>query len=374
MKKILLTVFICMTFLFLFEMNVKAEPEDDSNDTAETCTVEGTSTEGVYVTVSEEKLCVPKDAALYCKDSNCFMVSKTNALTHQDSGTVKLPTSIDNAYLTTIIGDSVLNEGNEDKWWSSLYSCVEVDFPENIFDSLYRFLLLWGSTNIGVDIKNPMVDTEYQFFTDSLASYMKEGANITGNIYGSDITACDTYKVIGVSPDKQISSCSKIITREGIIQGYISDYNSNHNSKSVTEYKKVKEEVKSLCKQSLEYANYNDACVLRCLTISNDIEEWDKQFDLKNGGEYCGFSEKLIAWILNIIKWIKYIVPVIVIVFGILDFIKATSSDKDDDMKKAQSNFVKRLIAAALIFLIPFIIEFILPRFGFNYNGCGIFD
>ena len=29
-------------------------------------------------------------------------------------------------------------------------------------------------------------------------------------------------------------------------------------------------------------------------------------------------------------------------------------------MKKAQGNFVKRLIAAALIFLIPFIIEFIL--------------
>ena len=87
----------------------------------------------------------------------------------------------------------------------------------------------------------------------------------------------------------------------------------------------------------------------------------------------CGFSGRLIAWILNILSWIKYIIPVVVILFGIIDFIKATGSEKDDAMKKAQANFVKRLIAAALIFLVPSIIEFILPKFGFDYNSCGIF-
>ena len=71
-------------------------------------------------------------------------------------------------------------------------------------------------------------------------------------------------------------------------------------------------------------------------------------------------------------KWIKYIAPVLVIVLGILDFIKAIGSDKDDEMKKAQGRFMRRLIAAAIIFLVPFIIEFILTKMGFTVYGCGI--
>ena len=68
--------------------------------------------------------------------------------------------------------------------------------------------------------------------------------------------------------------------------------------------------------------------------------------------------------------------PVIVIVLGILDFIKAIGSDKEDEMKKAQGRFVKRLIAAVLIFIIPFIIEFVLDKMGFGeyISGCGIID
>ncbi|MDO4963845.1 MAG: hypothetical protein Q4E75_07120, partial [bacterium] len=59
---------------------------------------------------------------------------------------------------------------------------------------------------------------------------------------------------------------------------------------------------------------------------------------------------------------------------GILDFIKAMSQDKDDEMKKAQKRFVIRLISAALIFILPFILEFILNKMGIDANGCGIID
>ena len=58
---------------------------------------------------------------------------------------------------------------------------------------------------------------------------------------------------------------------------------------------------------------------------------------------------------------------------GILDFIKAIVADKDDEMKKVQGRFVKRLIAAALVFIIPLIIEFVLTKMGFDYNDCGLF-
>ena len=129
------------------------------------------------------------------------------------------------------------------------------------------------------------------------------------------------------------------------------------NSSLIQKYNKLKTELKSYCNQVLKYQDYINDCVTSCLSLEkriNDIE------GIKNNGPYCGFSEKLIQWIANIVKWLKYIVPVIVIVFGILDFIKAIASAKDDEMKKAQGRFTKRLIAAALIFIIPFIIEFIL--------------
>ena len=105
----------------------------------------------------------------------------------------------------------------------------------------------------------------------------------------------------------------------------------------------------------------------------NEIKK-DYGIAVKDDKIICGFSEKLIIYIANIVKWAKYIVPVIVIVLGILDFIKAIAADKEDEMKKAQGKFIKRLIAAALIFIIPFIIEFVLNKMGFDANGCGIID
>ena len=73
------------------------------------------------------------------------------------------------------------------------------------------------------------------------------------------------------------------------------------------------------------------------------------------------------------LRWIKYLLPVVVIILGILDFIKAIGADKEDEMKKAQGSFVRRLIAAALVFLIPLILEFVLDKMGFGYDTCGLF-
>ena len=119
-----------------------------------------------------------------------------------------------------------------------------------------------------------------------------------------------------------------------------------------------------------------DVCIETCLNLEKKIKKIkeDAGISVKDDEIICGFSGRLITYIANIVKWLKYIIPVIVIVLGILDFIKAVASEKDDEMKKAQGHFVKRLIAAALIFIIPFIIEFVLNKMGFDANGCGIID
>lgn len=150
-------------------------------------------------------------------------------------------------------------------------------------------------------------------------------------------------------------------------------------SKAITDINEVEDNIKSQCKSILQHHDFEGVqkeCIENCLNMKDILNGYKQGTDLFDDGTtgQCGFSDRLLIWIGNIVRWIKYIIPAIVIVLGILDFIKAIASDKDDEMKKAQGRFIKRLIAAALIFIVPFIIEFILDKMGFASNGCGIID
>lgn len=67
-----------------------------------------------------------------------------------------------------------------------------------------------------------------------------------------------------------------------------------------------------------------------------------------------------INWILNLIKIAG---PVVVLLFGSMDFAKAVMSSEADANKKAFDKFTKRLIMAAIILLIPTLIQFVFSYF-----------
>ncbi len=56
---------------------------------------------------------------------------------------------------------------------------------------------------------------------------------------------------------------------------------------------------------------------------------------------------------------IKIVVPILLIVFGMLDLGKAVMAQKEDEIKKGQQTFIKRLIAAVVVFLIVFIVQIV---------------
>lgn len=147
-------------------------------------------------------------------------------------------------------------------------------------------------------------------------------------------------------------------------------------SEVIGNYNKQKDKTVDWCNSIMSNQHYNDGCLLQCLKLSDSILELEKKMGIaiEYKGDTCTLGAQLVLWVANVIRWLKYIVPALVVIFGILDFIKATGADKDDEVKKAQGKFVKRLIAAGLVFLIPFIIEFILKIFGFEANGCGIIN
>jgi len=155
-----------------------------------------------------------------------------------------------------------------------------------------------------------------------------------------------------------------------IYDDLIKELNGSYKN-DFSKFNNIKSKIKTFCNSVYKHLDVKNSCTKRCLTLE---DEPAMKGDLLNNSGKCGFSEKLILWIANIIRWVKYIVPVVVIVLGILDFMKAISADKEDEMKKAQQRFIRRLIAAALIFIAPFIIEFILNKLGFDSNGCGIIN
>ena len=60
-----------------------------------------------------------------------------------------------------------------------------------------------------------------------------------------------------------------------------------------------------------------------------------------------------------VVDIIKMVVPFMLLVMGMLDLGKAVIASKEDEIKKAQSLFIKRIIAAVLVFFIVAIVQLV---------------
>ena len=58
-----------------------------------------------------------------------------------------------------------------------------------------------------------------------------------------------------------------------------------------------------------------------------------------------------------IILLIQIAVPIVLVIFGMIDLFKGITAGKEDEIKKAQQMFIKRLISAALVFFVVAIVK-----------------
>lgn len=61
----------------------------------------------------------------------------------------------------------------------------------------------------------------------------------------------------------------------------------------------------------------------------------------------------------SIILIIQIAVPVILVIFGMMDLMKGLMAQKEDEIKKGQQTFIKRLVAAAIIFFVVAIVKLV---------------
>ena len=71
-------------------------------------------------------------------------------------------------------------------------------------------------------------------------------------------------------------------------------------------------------------------------------------------------DEKLPNIVSTIVKLIKIAVPVLLVIFGMLDLIKGIVAQKEDEIKKGQQILIKRLIAGALIYFIFVVVQMLI--------------
>lgn len=91
--------------------------------------------------------------------------------------------------------------------------------------------------------------------------------------------------------------------------------------------------------------------------LTNILFENAELYTCGNGGlTFEGIFPTIVSTVITIIK---IAVPILLIILGMLDLGKAITAQKDDEIKKGQQTFIKRLIAAALVFFVIFIVQIV---------------
>lgn len=72
------------------------------------------------------------------------------------------------------------------------------------------------------------------------------------------------------------------------------------------------------------------------------------------------FDSKLPDTIHIVILILQIAVPILLVIFGSIDFVKAMTSQKDDEIKKGQKTFISRIIAGVIIFFIVAIVKLVI--------------
>lgn len=76
---------------------------------------------------------------------------------------------------------------------------------------------------------------------------------------------------------------------------------------------------------------------------------------------------QIVGYVLLVLK---IVIPILLIIFGMIDLGKAVIASKEDEIKKATGSLVRRAIAAVIIFLLPTIVTFLIGLIGgFSENA-----
>ena len=84
--------------------------------------------------------------------------------------------------------------------------------------------------------------------------------------------------------------------------------------------------------------------------------------------KFCSDTKELLGFVGYLLLIFKIIIPMVIIVYGMIDFGKAVVAEKDDDIKKSAKSLGRRAIAGIIIFFIPTIVVWVFGQIS-DYNA-----
>lgn len=76
--------------------------------------------------------------------------------------------------------------------------------------------------------------------------------------------------------------------------------------------------------------------------------------------DYCESLGPVIKILKSVFTLLQWAIPICLILFGAIDLGKAVIASKEDEMKKAQSVLIKRVVYAVVIFLLFTIVTLVM--------------
>ena len=74
----------------------------------------------------------------------------------------------------------------------------------------------------------------------------------------------------------------------------------------------------------------------------------------------CNALQPIISVVMAVVSVFQFVIPVLLILFGLIDLGKAVIAGKEDEMKKAQGTLIKRIIYAVAVFFVVTIVVFVM--------------
>ena len=91
-------------------------------------------------------------------------------------------------------------------------------------------------------------------------------------------------------------------------------------------------------------------------------------------GNVTEIPEQIPKLTSDIMTIIQVLVPVILVIIGTIDFVKSVSSQKEEEIKKGQQMFIKRLIVALLVFCVFVIVKLLISLISDSNDTINIVD
>lgn len=130
------------------------------------------------------------------------------------------------------------------------------------------------------------------------------------------------------------------------------------------------------------YANFDADLMTRLDTLKDKFKEFVNQNELEiHPVVNCEglIGEDLVLKINSYLNIVKIAIPILLIALGVFDFVKAFFASDEQGMKKAQGEFIKRIVISVIFFLTPTLVNLILKIANevwpiITPSSCGIFN